>query len=79
MGLRETLTLKETLEAATGSCGQWCLVHDIHQDNPRHTYSERICEGHHRETTWIEELRRLARLDQIGAADETRLGKGQTT
>lgn len=29
--------------------GQWCLVHDCHQDDPAHDYSYEVCEGHHRE------------------------------
>lgn len=42
--------------------GQWCEVHDIHQDDPDHEYDYWICEGHHRWATMWENLRCWFRL-----------------
>jgi hypothetical protein len=42
------------------SSGQWCLIHNIHQDDPSHDYDHRVCEGHHRPATSREEAALLA-------------------
>ena len=37
------------------SSGQWCKLHDCHQDDPKHPYSYPECEGHLRPATAVEE------------------------
>jgi hypothetical protein len=40
------------------SSGQWCLIHNQHQDDPAHPYDSKVCEGHHRDATPAEEAAR---------------------
>ena len=41
-------------EPYEGNSGQWCLIHDCHQDDPAHDYRYEVCEGHHRDATAAE-------------------------
>lgn len=47
------------------SSEQWCTVHDIHQDDPAHTYDVDVCEGRLRDATPAEEQALLAQLGQV--------------
>jgi hypothetical protein len=38
------------------SSNEWCLVHEIHQNDPDHDYAQGVCEGHHRPATETEEF-----------------------
>lgn len=50
--LQETAALAK---AKASSSGQWCTLHNRHQDDPEHDYSYEACEGHMREATRDEE------------------------
>jgi hypothetical protein len=53
--LRAALAAEEEPQKTEQSSGQWCLIHNCHQDDPRHPYEYPTCEHHLRPATPAEE------------------------
>ena len=50
-----------TLNQVVYMARQWCLLHDCHQDDPRHAYNYYECEANLRPSRWLEDLRLIGR------------------